>query len=145
VSTSTTPDRTTPKPARAKRSRYRGIDHLSPVDRVVVSLMIGIPTLLVLWLVVVPAVGSVLLSFTNWDGIGPISSAKVVGIQNYKDVLTIYPPFVPALHSSLRTRRVCKASLGHCSHYNLLASSSARSQRPFQLQRIRSTSMQAFR
>ena len=106
MSTSTTPDRTTPKPAgpkpaKLKRSKYKGIDHLSPVDRVVVSLMIGIPTLLVLWLVVVPAVGSVLLSFTNWDGIGPISSAKVVGLQNYKDVLTIYPPFVPALQHNL--------------------------------------------
>jgi len=101
VSTSTTPQRTTPKPAKPGRSKYRGIDQLSPVDRVVVSLMVGIPTLLVLWLVVVPAVGSVLLSFTNWDGIGPISSAKVVGLQNYKDVLTIYPPFVPALQHNL--------------------------------------------
>ena len=106
MSTSTTPDRTTPKPAgpkpaKLKRSKYKGIDHLSPVDRVVVSVMIGVPTLLVLWLVVVPAVGSVLLSFTNWDGIGPISSAKVVGLQNYKDVLTIYPPFVPALQHNL--------------------------------------------
>jgi multiple sugar transport system permease protein len=85
----------------ARRSKYRGIDHLSPVDRVVVSLMVAIPTLLVLWLVVVPAIGSVLLSFTNWDGIGPISSAKSVGLQNYKDVLTIYPPFVPALQHNL--------------------------------------------
>jgi multiple sugar transport system permease protein len=85
----------------ARRSKYKGIDHLSPVDRVVVSLMIVVPTLLVLWLVVVPAIGSVLLSFTNWDGIGPISSAKNVGLQNYKDVLTIYPPFIPALQHNL--------------------------------------------
>jgi multiple sugar transport system permease protein len=90
-----------PTATKSRRSKYRGIDHLSPVDRVVVSLMIGIPTLLVLWLVVVPAIGSVLLSFTNWDGIGPISSAKVVGLKNYTDVLTIYPPFVPALQHNL--------------------------------------------
>ena len=63
--------------------------------------MVGVPTLLVLWLVVVPAIGSVLLSFTNWDGIGPITSAKNVGLQNYKDVLTIYPPFIPALQHNL--------------------------------------------
>jgi multiple sugar transport system permease protein len=81
--------------------KYKGIDHLTPVDRVVVGLMIAVPTLLVLWLVWVPAIGSVLLSFTNWDGIGPISSAKAVGLQNYKDVLTIYPPFVPALQHNL--------------------------------------------
>ena len=85
----------------ARRSKYKGIDHLSPVDRVVVSLMVGVPTLLVLWLVVVPAIGSVLLSFTNWDGIGPITSAKNVGLRNYKDVLTIYPPFIPALQHNL--------------------------------------------
>jgi len=55
----------------------------------------------VLWLVWVPAIGSVLLSFTNWDGIGPISSAKNVGLKNYTDVLTIYPPFIPALQHNL--------------------------------------------
>ena len=80
---------------------YKGIDHLTPVDRVVVGLMIAVPTFLVLWLVWVPAIGSVLLSFTNWDGIGPISSAKNVGLKNYTDVLTIYPPFVPALQHNL--------------------------------------------
>jgi multiple sugar transport system permease protein len=85
----------------ARRSKYRGIDHLTPVDRVVVGLMIAVPTLLVLWLVWVPAIGSVLLSFTNWDGIGPITSAKNVGLKNYHDVLTIYPPFIPALQHNL--------------------------------------------
>jgi multiple sugar transport system permease protein len=85
----------------ARRSKYKGIDHLSPVDRVVVSLMIGVPTLLVLWLVVVPAIGSVLLSFTNWDGIGPLSGIKSVGLQNYRDIMTIYPPFWPAIQHNL--------------------------------------------
>jgi multiple sugar transport system permease protein len=81
--------------------KYKGVDHLTPVDRVVVGLMIAVPTLLVLWLVWVPAIGSVLLSFTNWDGIGPITSAKAVGLKNYTDVLTIYPPFIPALQHNL--------------------------------------------
>ena len=84
----------------ARRS-YKGIDHLSPVDRVVVALMIAVPTALVLWLVWVPAIGSVLLSFTDWDGIGPISSAKVIGLKNYHDVVTIYPPFWPAVQHNL--------------------------------------------
>jgi multiple sugar transport system permease protein len=83
------------------RSKYKGIDHLSAVDRVVVGLMVVVPTLLVLWLVWLPAVGSVLLSFTNWDGIGPISSAKVIGLKNYHDVVTIYPPFWPAVQHNL--------------------------------------------
>jgi multiple sugar transport system permease protein len=80
---------------------YKGIDHLSPVDRVVVGLMVVIPTLLVLWLVWLPAIGSVLLSFTNWDGIGPVSSAKVIGLKNYSDVVSIYPPFWPAVRHNL--------------------------------------------
>jgi multiple sugar transport system permease protein len=85
----------------AKQAKYKGLDNLSRVDRVVVTLMIVVPTALVLWLVWVPAIGSVLLSFTNWDGIGPISSAKVVGWKNYSDVVTIYPPFWPAVQHNL--------------------------------------------
>ena len=83
------------------RKKYKGIDHLSPTDRVVVGLMVVVPTLLVLWLVWFPAVGSVLLSFTNWDGIGSISDAKVIGFKNYSDVVNIYPPFWPAVRHNL--------------------------------------------
>ncbi len=90
----------TSKP-KSKRAKYKGIDQLSLTDRVVVSLMVAVPTLLVLWLVWVPAIGSVLLSFTNWDGIGPISSATPVGFKNYVNVVTIYPPFWPALQHNL--------------------------------------------
>ena len=63
--------------------------------------MVVVPTLLVLWLVWFPAVGSVLLSFTNWDGIGPLSSTKFIGLKNYVDVVTIYPPFWPAMQHNL--------------------------------------------
>jgi multiple sugar transport system permease protein len=52
-------------------------------------------------LVWVPAIGSVLLSFTNWDGIGPVSGAKLVGVKNYTDVATIYPSFWPAIRHNL--------------------------------------------
>jgi multiple sugar transport system permease protein len=83
------------------RTKYKGIDHLSPTDRVVVGLMVAVPTILVLWLVWLPAIGSVLLSFTNWDGIGAISDAKVIGLKNYSDVVSIYPPFWPAVQHNL--------------------------------------------
>jgi multiple sugar transport system permease protein len=88
-------------PARKRRSRYRGIDQLSTTDRVVVTLMIVVPTLLVVGLVWFPAIASVLLSFTNWDGIGGLGSAKIIGLKNYSDVVSIYPPFWPAVQHNL--------------------------------------------
>lgn len=81
--------------------KYKGIDQLSARDKVVVGLMIVVPTALVLWLVWLPALGSVLLSFTNWDGIGPLSGIKSVGLKNYHDIVTIYPPFWPAIQHNL--------------------------------------------
>jgi multiple sugar transport system permease protein len=88
-------------PRKKRTRRYRGIDQLSVTDRVVVTLMIVIPTLLVVTLVWLPAIASVLLSFTSWDGIGDIGQAKIVGLKNYTDVVTIYPPFWPALQHNL--------------------------------------------
>ncbi len=88
-------------PTKKRTKRYRGIDQLSTTDRVVVTLMVVVPTLLVVTLVWLPAIASVLLSFTNWDGIGDIGSAKLIGLKNYTDVVTIYPPFWPALQHNL--------------------------------------------
>jgi multiple sugar transport system permease protein len=85
----------------ATTRKYKGIDQLSARDKVVVSLMVVVPTLIVLWLVWLPAIGSVLLSFTNWDGIGPLSGIKTVGLKNYEDIATIYPPFWPAIQHNL--------------------------------------------
>ncbi|GAA1884037.1 carbohydrate ABC transporter permease [Lapillicoccus jejuensis] len=92
---------TPPAAGSRKRPRYRGINQLSAVDRVVVGIMVAVPTALVVLLVWFPAVGSVLLSFTNWNGIGDVSRAKWVGLKNYTDVVTIYPPFVPAVEHNL--------------------------------------------
>ncbi len=83
------------------RGKYRGIDHLTTRDKVVVGLMVLVPSLIVTWLVWLPAVGSVVLSFTNWDGIGPLSGIKPVGFKNYVDIATIYPPFWPAIQHNL--------------------------------------------
>jgi multiple sugar transport system permease protein len=70
-------------------------------DRFWIGLMIGLPTVLVLGLVWLPALATVALSFTQWDGIGPVSSAQFVGWRNYEDVATIYPPFWPAVRHNL--------------------------------------------
>jgi multiple sugar transport system permease protein len=55
----------------------------------------------VLWLVWLPAFGSVALSFGTWNGIGGLDQIKWVGFQNYHDVATIYPPFWPAMRHNL--------------------------------------------
>ena len=59
--------------------------------------MIVIPTLVVGAFVWFPTVASIILSFTNWDGIGGVGSAHWVGTQNYREIATIYPPFWPAV------------------------------------------------
>jgi ABC-type sugar transport system permease subunit len=48
-----------------------------------------------------PALGSILLSFTRWNGIGGLSTIEVIGTKNYSDIATIYPPFWPALAHNL--------------------------------------------
>ena len=87
-----------PTAASARKNRVR---RLSGVDLVVVTLMTVIPTLFALVLVWFPAIASVLLSFTNWNGIGPLSQIKGIGFTNYVNVATNYPPFWPALRHNV--------------------------------------------
>jgi len=81
--------------------RKRGLGSLSGGDRWTVGVMVGIPTFLVLALVWLPALASVLLSFTRWDGYGGFSDIKWIGTQNYHDIVSIYPPFGPAIRHNL--------------------------------------------
>ncbi|WP_431945226.1 carbohydrate ABC transporter permease [Micromonospora marina] len=95
-------DRAVPPPAATTTGgRGRRLRLLSRTDRVVITLMVLVPLLLVTGLVWLPAVATVLLSGTNWDGIGPISEIEWVGAKNYDDVVNIYPPFVPAVQNNL--------------------------------------------
>ncbi|MEU8071420.1 MULTISPECIES: sugar ABC transporter permease [unclassified Micromonospora] len=96
-------DRAVPPPAATTTNGGRGrrLRLLSRTDRVVITLMVLVPLLLVTGLVWLPAVATVLLSGTNWDGIGPISEIEWVGARNYDDVVNIYPPFVPAVQNNL--------------------------------------------
>jgi len=70
-------------------------------DRTTVILMAVIPTVLVLGLVWFPAISSVILSLTDWNGIGPLSDINFIGFKNYVDIFTIYPPFWPALQHNV--------------------------------------------
>ena len=78
------------------RRKTRAV-RLSTRDRITVGVMVGVPALVVGGLVWFPTIASILLSFTNWDGIGGVGTAKWVGLQNYRQIATIYPPFWPAV------------------------------------------------
>ncbi|MFC0114600.1 carbohydrate ABC transporter permease [Kibdelosporangium aridum] len=91
--------RVDPTPPR-KKGRRRATA-LSGTDRIVLLLMVGIPTLLHLALVWVPTLSSVLLSFTSWDGIGDLDQIKFVGTRNYAEIFTTYPRFWPAVQHNL--------------------------------------------
>ncbi|MBG6067053.1 carbohydrate ABC transporter permease [Micromonospora ureilytica] len=96
-------DRAVPPPASTTSTggRRRRLRLLSRTDRVVITLMVLVPLLLVTGLVWLPAAATVLLSGTNWDGIGPLDEIEFVGARNYSDVVNIYPPFVPAVQHNL--------------------------------------------
>lgn len=66
-------------------------------DKFTVIAMSAIPLVLVGVLVWLPALATVVLSFTSWDGIGELSDIKFIGLQNYIDAATIYPAFWPAI------------------------------------------------
>jgi multiple sugar transport system permease protein len=77
------------------RRRRRAV-RLTMRDRIAVALMVGVPTVVVGGLIWFPTVASMLLSFTNWDGIGGLGTIQWVGLQNYDQIVHIYPPFWPA-------------------------------------------------
>ena len=85
----------------SRRGRRRRATALAPRDKLVLGLMLGIPSLVHIALVWVPALGSVGLSFTSWDGIGGLADIDWVGVQNYVDIFTRYPRFWPALRHNL--------------------------------------------
>jgi len=79
-------------PATAPAPRKR-LSLLTPRDKVVLVAMLGIPTAIHLFLVWLPTIGSIVLSFTRWNGIGGLSAIEPIGLKNYTDIFTIYPPF----------------------------------------------------
>jgi multiple sugar transport system permease protein len=77
-----------------KRRRY---SLLTRRDKIVMGLMVGIPTVLFITFVWLPAIASIFLSFTNWRGITPLTTNNFVGLKNYDQLFTNYPFFWPAV------------------------------------------------
>ena len=61
----------------------------------------GVPLLLSLAFVWLPALATVALSFFNWTGIGGFSDMKPAGVNNYRIIFSIYPEFPPAIEHNL--------------------------------------------
>ena len=69
---------------------------LTRYDRRVLMVMVGIPLLLDILLIWWPTLSSVLLSFTNWDGVGNVGPQNFIGLKNYQFMFTGYTLFWPA-------------------------------------------------
>jgi multiple sugar transport system permease protein len=109
VSTTQTP---TKPAATLRRRRRRRLSRLTRRDKLVAALLLGIPLLLDLAFVWLPALASVLLSFTKWTGVGGVhlkactnkatlpgipQPGCIFGVQNYHQAFTVYPDFWPAV------------------------------------------------
>jgi ABC-type sugar transport system permease subunit len=83
------------------RRRGRRVTRLGTRDRITLTLMAGVPTILTVGLVWIPALATIVLSFSAWTGIGGLSNLQWVGLENYRVIFTIYPPFQPAIEHNL--------------------------------------------
>jgi multiple sugar transport system permease protein len=85
------------QPVGAVRPRRR-YSLLTRRDKLTIALLVGVPAFVHIFLVWLPTLASVVLSFTSWNGIGPI---EFVGTRNYENLATIYRPFWPAVSHNL--------------------------------------------
>ena len=86
------------RPGRIGRRRRSAL--LTRRDKIVLAVMVGIPTLIQLVFIWIPTLLSVGLSFVRWNGIA-FSDIRPAGISNYTYVFNDYPPFWPALEHNV--------------------------------------------
>ncbi|MFN8631025.1 MAG: sugar ABC transporter permease [Chloroflexota bacterium] len=84
-------------PSSGKRRRKR-FSTLTRRDKLTLSLMVGIPAFIHIFLIWLPTLGSIVLSFTSWNG---VSAIKFVGTKNYENLFQHYPAFWPAVQNNL--------------------------------------------
>ena len=85
----------------APRKKGTRLQLLTTTDRLVLAVMVAVPALLVLAIVWLPAIATVLLSFTGWNGIGGLDRINLVGLENYTNITTNYPPFWIAVRNNV--------------------------------------------
>jgi multiple sugar transport system permease protein/raffinose/stachyose/melibiose transport system permease protein len=76
------------------------VRRLTRRDRLVLAVMVGVPTLIQLLLVWLPTLFSIGLSFTRWNGLD-LKDIKPAGTDNYSFVFKDYPPFWPAVQHNV--------------------------------------------
>ncbi|MDR6685626.1 multiple sugar transport system permease protein/raffinose/stachyose/melibiose transport system permease protein [Arthrobacter sp. 1088] len=82
------------------RTRSRRVRRLSGRDKIVLGVMVGIPTLIQLLFVWLPTLFSIGLSFTRWNGLD-LEDLKQAGLDNYEFISQNYPPFWPAIQHNV--------------------------------------------
>ena len=87
--------------SREEHRKHRKLRKLTGRDKAALTAMAGIPALLTTALIWVPAIGSIVLSFSSWNGIGDFGDIKWIGGRNYYDITHSSPPFTPAWHHNL--------------------------------------------
>ena len=72
------------------KARRRRASTLTGRDRIWLWLMVGIPAFLHIALVWVPATLTIVLSFSEWDNLAPLSDISATGFRNYWIIFTIF-------------------------------------------------------
>ena len=80
------------KKARRRRAFTKG-------DRFTLSMFVGIPAFLHITWVWIPALATIALSFTYWNGVS-LSDIKWAGLANYDTIFTASPQFYDALRNN---------------------------------------------
>jgi multiple sugar transport system permease protein len=81
--------------------RRRRFSILTRRDKLTIGLMVGIPAFIHIFLIWIPTLGSIILSFTSWNGVGGLDRIKFIGLKNYENLVNIYQPFWPAVQHNL--------------------------------------------
>jgi len=97
VATSITPSRDDSPDSGELVATSRGRYHvLTRYDRRVLVVMVGVPLVLDLIFIWWPTLSSILLSFTNYNGVGDLSPNNFIGLRNYQFLFSGYTLFWPA-------------------------------------------------
>ena len=81
-----------------RRKRY---SVLTTGDKVLLGVMVGVPTFLFITLIWLPTIASIGLSFTDWRGVSALTANNIVGLKNYETLFTSYSLFWEAVKHNI--------------------------------------------